>query len=149
MKNIDKNFKIKVLALFLISNISTYLLCCETDQSVKSTLNPQLKAFNERPNYIKLKIKGYSLSPEVESNTISILDVNNQIIVPHAFYIKQLPRQYNEILSEHSQMEEYFLIYIHTKYLSKLSPKKAYKIIPYSSDIKIKPRTRRAYELRY
>ncbi len=149
MKDLDKNFKIKVLALFLISNISTYLLCTEPEQNYDLTSPSQVEPFKERPNYIKIKIKGHSLSPEMKSNTISLLDEKNRVIIPHGFYIKQLPSQYNEVLSERAQMEESFLIYVHTKYISKISPTRLYKIVPYLSELNIKPKIRRAYELRY
>ena len=132
MERIDKNIKIKIIILFLLSNSSTYLLSSSEKQDCYSTHN-QVNTFEEREGYITVTISAEAITNSKPNLPISILSSKNSVLIPHGLLIKQVSPDITDssYLSE-SNLKNYS-VHVPSKFLKKLLNGRSFKIVPYGA----------------
>jgi hypothetical protein len=132
MEKINKNIKLKIIILFILSNSSTYLLS-STESREYHISTPQTETFEQREGYITVSISAEAITNSEPNLPISILSSKNSMLIPHGFLIKKNSSEISDTgyLSE-SNMKNY-TVHVPSKYLTKLLDGKSFKIIPYGA----------------
>ncbi|MBT4793358.1 MAG: hypothetical protein HON90_17435 [Halobacteriovoraceae bacterium] len=132
MQKKDNSMKIKIIFLFMISNLSIYLLSSSGEVNPSSA--PEDFSF-EKKGYIELKIRANLLTSFELNKAISILNHKNELIVPYAQLREKLKKEQLEALSPNPTTSEY-IIYLPQKYISQVLQMKKKKILPYGVSYK-------------
>lgn len=148
MEQIPKSTKLKILSLFLISNILVYLLI-GTQNEKRAIPNDQGMT---RQDYVEVVLKGKLFTSFSELKEISLISSDNKIIIPFAVLLEQNGQE----LSSYESMDEIshttsYSIYLHKKYLNPNILQKQFKIFPFGTKLKVAQKTkqRRNYEIHY
>ena len=148
MEQIPKSTKLKILSLFLISNILVYLLLGPQDESSSEQNDQGI----ERQDYIEVVLKGKLFTSFSELKEISLISTDNKTIIPFAVLLGQS----SQVLTSYENMDEInqtptYSIYLHKKYLNPSILQKKFKIFPFGTRLKVvqKTKQRRSYEILY
>jgi hypothetical protein len=121
-----KNKRLKVLTLFLFTNICSYMLATS-----KETVNQPLSQVTiERPDYIKLKVKA-QLKTNYRLDTPLVLTTpERDIYIPYVFIVEfNTDKSHFSDLTQESTHQEY-LINVHKKHLKLILKNNFFHILP-------------------
>lgn len=149
MEKIDKNTRIKLLAILLLSNICIYLLSTGSDTNYL----PQEQNLQRKQDYIVLKITA-DLKTNFEPNRpISITNSRRSKLIPYAVLLDETNNENQNItdlaMGKKNTNAKFLTIYVHKKYINFLLKDKDLIILPFKSDIQITKYNRRNYEVTY
>jgi len=126
MQDKERYKNLKILTLFIISNLCTFLLFCHSEIS-ESEFN---KSDSFRPDYIQFKIRA-NLKTALTFNTPLVLtNLNRNLYIPYLFIIEKYPENSQLIENENSNDHSEYLISVHKKYLSTILEEKEFVIFP-------------------
>ena len=148
MEKISPNLKLKILALFLISNLSIYLLAQPSPESEE--IGNQQNSYY-RDGYTEVRIKGKLYTRFEEYKEVSLLSDNGKIHIPFALLMskKQDTTADSFNLEESSSPSNIYFIYLPKKFSSPNILKETYQILPYGSEVKLSRKKRKHnYEIR-
>jgi hypothetical protein len=131
MQKLDKQLKVKILGIFLISQACMYLLASTDTDSPPMKLTP--KVIESRINYIQLTIRAESYTNKGTNDPVVITNSRRSIYIPNCFIIEQI-KEIDPIV--HSEFESLpamaskFRVYVHKKYAYQLLKNTQFLIIP-------------------
>ena len=144
MAKINKDQKLKIFLLFLLSNTSVYLLSSTESPSPSNSQNEVIY----REDYREVLIKGELFIPPEEGKEITLKNKNQDQVIPHAIFL----REYKNQVDEYSDIiaTKKYIIYIDKKYLAQNLISGTYQILPFGTEIKMaKKIKRKSYEINY
>ena len=142
MAKINKEQKLKILFLFLLSNITVYLL---SSQESLPNSPPQNKLYRE--NYIEVLISGNLYIPPEEGKEVSLRSQDQQIDIPHAIFLSEYKANLPNFSEEVPAPQ--FIIYINKKFLNQNLVTKKFNIMPFGTHNLPKKIKRKQYEIHY
>lgn len=136
MEEISKTNKIKLFFIFLLSNISVYLLASSPPE--EGVILEEVPISEIRQGYVNIRIKGQLLCEFDSQKAVSIYH-KNQLVIPHAFLLKRInTNSPDSLMASPRESSTTYLIQVPRKYLGQLMKENHFKILPYGPEIKFK-----------
>ncbi|MAX66251.1 MAG: hypothetical protein QF441_04340 [Bacteriovoracaceae bacterium] len=152
MEKLNNTLKVKLLFIFLLSNISVYLF---TNSSVEDTYIKQEAPDIYRPGYTSVKIRGNLRTDFIKNKPVSLLNKHHKLFIPYAILLEELRRVDQTVHFENSLETETssaeYIIYLPEKYIPQLSHNYDFQILPYNKNFNLSSfqTKRNSYELHF
>ena len=150
MERKNKSLGMKLFALFVMSNLSSFMLGSSASTQIEIPQNEKLE-INERAGYVTMQLEVEVRAALTPLEPLTITNKKQSVYIPFVFYVNKLsqPVQGLSGFEEQSQTEK-IRISVPKKYVSQLLGEHSLVLIPQiaKEHLRRKPK-RRNYEIHY
>lgn len=144
MKKDETQRKLKILFLFVFSQICAYLFYGTSSNETQALQDDRIKP---RKNYTEISIDA-DLKTSFEFNKpVTLISKQRKVIIPHAFLVSKVPQEDNSLSSLAKTTRKYVLS-LPLKFVNKLLNQREIIILPYAQ-YKFSNQKRFSYEISF
>lgn len=132
MQKLDKQMKVKIIALFFMAQACMFLIASPSNEQAPE-FGEQNTTFEHRQDYIKFTIRADNRVSLNSSTPVVITNEKRSIYIPYSFILKQLdenPSSINNNFEMAPSLLPEFSVYIHKRFAHYLMGNYQFLIIP-------------------